>query len=329
MSTSSALASAKRRRANQNTLAQDNKGQPIQKQEPEPPQKFTPVQLLQYHELRISKMEQFLENIQISNESGDDVSSDNTNNLNTTNTINFETLNNNNKNIEELSNTLDNRVNLMKNELETNINDLSAKTQENLEKIMSELNTKINTVAGELKELETFKNMLIKNQSDIIDNNKIINDLSAKVNNIETVGKNEVNIEQFYNDLNNNSDELLEKLLSSSMNTLNIDSENLNDDNVINLEEEQKENTENTEEEGENVEETNTQEKTTTQEETTNIEESSREKELVSEVIGDIIEETVKELGENNLQEKQEVQEEIKSKKKKNDKKGQTVTSGI
>ena len=54
----------------------------------------------------------------------------------------------------------------------------------------------------ELKELDTFKMMLIKNQSDIIDNHKIISDLNKKVEDINKQQDKDDQLEEFYNHLN-------------------------------------------------------------------------------------------------------------------------------
>jgi len=81
-----------------------------------------------------------------------------------------------------------------------------------------------------------MKNSLIKNQSDLIDISKINNNLQDKIVKIESKVDENLNMEKIYNELNNNSDDLIEKLLASNLNEkLNIqnDNDNVGIDNVL------------------------------------------------------------------------------------------------
>lgn len=218
MSTSSALASAKRRRAN---LNQPPTGGNIQiEPEPESKPRVTPVQLLQLHELRIKKLEAAL---MTNNEL----------------TVHKETSNNNSNNIK-----VENNIHILnvKKELDDKINKTLLANDNNLSNLlnplenkMKEIDEKYNKLKEELKELEEFKKMLIKNQSDIIDNINLVHDLSKQIDNINTQESNDEQIEKFYDQLNNNSDELLEKLISN-MNNTSLNIHNSEEDSNENIE---------------------------------------------------------------------------------------------
>ena len=120
-----------------------------------------------------------------------------------------------------------------------------------------DIRDKINSLANDLKELDTFKSMLIKNQSDIIDNNKMLNVVSMKFNDFITQytdtkdddssiaddnNQNEsmdmVEIVKLFKQMNG-GEELLEKFIQEenvANNSINIENENLNIlDSVINI----------------------------------------------------------------------------------------------
>lgn len=219
MSTSSALASAKRRRANLNQPAAVGNAQV--ESEPVTKPKFTPVQLLQLHELRIKKLEAALmENNELSSRES------------FTNAISNTRLTENTRGTENNIDILN-----IKEELDNKINNLSSILKPLDDKLI-QIYENYNNLKEELKELNTFKMMLIKNQSDIIDNNKTINDLNKKVEDINKQQDKDERLEEFYNQLNNNSDDLLEKLISN-MNNANLNiinpTEEENLDNILDI----------------------------------------------------------------------------------------------
>lgn len=219
MSTSSALASAKRRRANLNQPPTVGNAQV--EPEPETKPKFTPVQLLQLHELRIKKLEvALMENNELSSRESN------------TNAIS-------NTRLRESAGVAENNIEIlnMKEALDNKIKNLSSILKP-LEDKLTELYENYSNLKEQLKELDTFKIMLIKNQSDIIDNHKIISDLNKKVEDINKQQDKNDHLEEFYNQLNNNSDDLLEKLISNMNNTnINIinSTEEENLDNILDI----------------------------------------------------------------------------------------------
>ena len=269
MSTSSALASAKRRRAaNLNQPGSGNNQMPEPEQEPGPEQKpkFTPIQLLQLHELRIKKLEMLL---------SENTSADVYNNNNNNNNNNKEDLERHvEKSLADMKKTIDNKSILSRLDIDELIdsklsNSHSSLSKNDINQIIDskvvDINDKVNTLVNDLKELDTFKTMLIKNQSDIIDNNKMLNVVSMKINNLITdtiCNDNDGNNNDNDNDCNiddsndenetldmteiinlfkqmNGGEELIEKFMEGNNDTesINIENEELHVlDSIINIE---------------------------------------------------------------------------------------------
>ena len=262
MSTSSALASAKRRRAAVANQPVSGSNQILESElEPEQKPKFTPIQLLQLHEIRIKKLESLLiENIP------DHVNNNNNNNNNKDIDLECRV----EKSLANMKNMIDNKSDLTREYIEELIdskilNKQSSVSNNDINQIIDlkvvDIRDKINSLVNDLKELDTFKNMLIKNQSDIIDNNNMLNVVSMKINTLiaQTVDANNDNSSDSENENENENEnesfdmaemvklfkqmnggeELLEKFVQENDidNTINIENENLHDlDSVINIE---------------------------------------------------------------------------------------------
>jgi len=258
MSTSSALASAKRRRAAGANQAVSGSNQiPESELESEQKPKFTPIQLLQLHEIRIKKLEMLL-----NENTHDHVYDNNDNNDNNSINSNNEYLEKSLANMKKMieSKTDLNRSyfeNLINSKLSNNEGGLSKNDiNELIDSKILNISDKISTLVNDLKELDTFKTMLIKNQSDIIDNNKMLNVVSMKINNLitHTIGDNSDDENNYENsdenaDENevldmakiinlfkqmNGGEEMLEKFIDDNDN--NNDN---NDNNYINIEKEE------------------------------------------------------------------------------------------
>ena len=260
MSTSSALASAKRRRAaGANQPVSGSNQMPESELESEQKPKFTPIQLLQLHEIRIKKLEMLLnenphDNVYDNNDNNNN--NDNNSNSNSNNEYLEKSLANMKKMIE--SKTDLNRSyfeDLIDSKISNNEGGLSKNDiNELIDSKIVNINDKMAALVNDLKELDTFKNMLIKNQSDIIDNNKMLNVVSMKINNLitHTIGDNSDD-ENNYDNSDENADEnevldmakiinlfkqmnggeeMLEKFIDNNDN-------NDNDNNYINIEKEE------------------------------------------------------------------------------------------
>ena len=279
MSTSSALASAKRRRANLNQQGAPggsnlpNNSIPETDVESEQKPKFTPIQLLQLHEIRLKKLETMLnENVE-KNISNENINDNSNKNLTSYVDKSIATVKDNLEKLIDLKMS-NKEVKLNQDDIEKIvetklINNASKMNDSNIENMISlkikNVTDKLDELKNDVKELDVFKNMLIKNQSDIIDNTKTINEVSMKINdiflntinNIDNMG----NMDNMENDNHeNNEDELnnmnmlanlfkqmsgggndsLEKFMNSQTNTfnsINIENDNVDVlDSVINIE---------------------------------------------------------------------------------------------
>ena len=261
MSTSSALASAKRRRAAvANQPVSGNNQMPESELEPEQKPKFTPIQLLQLHEVRIKKLEMLL------NENIPDHAYNNKDSKDSKDNKNIDLERHVEKSLANMKKMIDNKSDLTREGIEELIdskilNKQSSFSNNDINQMIDlkvvDIRDKINSLANDLKELDTFKSMLIKNQSDIIDNNKMLNVVSMKFNDFITQytdtkdddssiaddnNQNEsmdmVEIVKLFKQMNG-GEELLEKFIQEenvANNSINIENENLNIlDSVINI----------------------------------------------------------------------------------------------
>ncbi len=257
MSTSSALASAKRRRAAVANQPVSGSNQILESElEPEQKPKFTPIQLLQLHEIRIKKLESLLP----------DHAYNNNNNNNNNNNKDIDIERHVEKSLANMKKMIENKSDLTREYIEELIdskilNKQSSVSNNDINQMIDlkvvDIRDKINSLVNDLKELDTFKNMLIKNQSDIIDNNNMLNVVSMKINTLitQTVDADNNDSSDSDNDNENESfdmaemvklfkqmnggEELLEKFVQENDidNTINIENENLHVlDSVINIE---------------------------------------------------------------------------------------------
>ena len=188
MSTSSALASARRRRAGNMSSVNEKPEENILEQQEQI--RITPMQLLQMHEERLKLLEEKYNNTK-------------ENNKEYTNMVDLG----NNINIDDLYRHIDLKINSINLQPSNN----------NIEIEMKNINDKINELQKIYSKLDEFKSMLIKNQSDLYDSVNNINSLSEKIINIEdkidrTDSLNSDIINSIYKELDNTGDNILEKL---------------------------------------------------------------------------------------------------------------------
>jgi hypothetical protein len=197
MSTSSALASARRRRAGNVSSSLNDKQEENIIEQQQQPVRISPIQLLQFHEERIKKLEENL-----SKGINGDYEKENVGSY-----MDFE----------EINRAVDLKINSI-----------------NFESINKDIElqlVKINSAIDELKQkyskLDEFKTMLIKTQSDLYDNVKNINSFSQKLSIIENKLDKTDTINSIYRDLDSTGDNILEKLLNDDSNLINYSSKEI------------------------------------------------------------------------------------------------------